>query len=672
MFCFNCGRSVTINDVTCPHCKARLGDVLSGERFPGNVFTSTQLRTMPEKKGSMSGIVNVENMGTPQVEDNVYSGSTYRAAFTEGETEEESVWKNRGEEAQETEEIEEEIEAVEAEDVEEAKEIEDVEEAPESVTEEEPEFTEPEELPQDIPVYDDEKIAEAEESEEDDEEERVFDDDLDEEDEAAAEEEEIEDDDDIDPFDEDRMPVKQARREISPEFRKTMEEIEANMASDRKPRSMLWGPLPFGKGKAQEPVPKHAKKDAPIEEDPVNEAAEPVEEVIDEVIDEEAEEIAETEETAEDIEETAETDAEDIVDIAEEEDIDDAAPAKEKKVFSFFKKKEKNDEKNKEKSDVTVDDDLEEDILEDELTEETEEAAEEEVAEEEPEEFEELQPEEEEEGEKKGFDIKTFAAKLGASSIVKYALYAVAGIVVVLGFIAWMRNVSDQSSNIAGVTHSVYNDAIAKLTAFVEQDNVDMLTQTASANEAYAKELMEEDRDAISALLPDSPQESDEVFLAAVTNVHKAVEDVIGKDAAAMYEGTTEERSSASEQEWGIINEAIESLKSANTATQVTSVAVNLQNMIMPAPTATPEPVVKTVTYTTLREGMSDNDDVAKLQSRLIKLGYLDGEADGDFGPKTTNAIKSFQTAVGMTADGVAGAELQEKLFADDAPKADK
>ena len=66
----------------------------------------------------------------------------------------------------------------------------------------------------------------------------------------------------------------------------------------------------------------------------------------------------------------------------------------------------------------------------------------------------------------------------------------------------------------------------------------------------------------------------------------------------------------------------------------------------------------------------SKGDDVKKLQQRLIELNYLSGGADGDFGGKTEAALKVFQSACGLTADGVANAAVLEKLYAADAPKA--
>ena len=53
---------------------------------------------------------------------------------------------------------------------------------------------------------------------------------------------------------------------------------------------------------------------------------------------------------------------------------------------------------------------------------------------------------------------------------------------------------------------------------------------------------------------------------------------------------------------------------------------------------------------------MGDSGDaVMTLQTELNAQGYNCGEADGVFGQNTLNAVKAFQTAKGLTADGVVG-----------------
>ena len=47
--------------------------------------------------------------------------------------------------------------------------------------------------------------------------------------------------------------------------------------------------------------------------------------------------------------------------------------------------------------------------------------------------------------------------------------------------------------------------------------------------------------------------------------------------------------------------------------------------------------------------------EVRVLQRALAHLGYSPGTIDGQYGPSTTQAVKNFQTAHGLTADGVCG-----------------
>ena len=66
----------------------------------------------------------------------------------------------------------------------------------------------------------------------------------------------------------------------------------------------------------------------------------------------------------------------------------------------------------------------------------------------------------------------------------------------------------------------------------------------------------------------------------------------------------------------------------------------------------------------TLMEG-SSSEEVRKLQIMLTKLGYYKGNKTGNFGPKTSEAVKSFQKAKGLTADGIAGKRTLSAINAD-------
>ena len=66
--------------------------------------------------------------------------------------------------------------------------------------------------------------------------------------------------------------------------------------------------------------------------------------------------------------------------------------------------------------------------------------------------------------------------------------------------------------------------------------------------------------------------------------------------------------------------------------------------------------------FITLKKGMK-NSAVKTMQKYLIKLGYLNESADGDFGTITENALRTFQIKNGITVDGIAGRETLKTLY---------
>jgi peptidoglycan hydrolase-like protein with peptidoglycan-binding domain len=69
--------------------------------------------------------------------------------------------------------------------------------------------------------------------------------------------------------------------------------------------------------------------------------------------------------------------------------------------------------------------------------------------------------------------------------------------------------------------------------------------------------------------------------------------------------------------------------------------------------TKTPETTVETPSsFVTLTKGVT-GEKVKTLQSQLDKLGYNPGPQDGIFGNRTLKALKDFQLAQGLNADGV-------------------
>lgn len=70
-----------------------------------------------------------------------------------------------------------------------------------------------------------------------------------------------------------------------------------------------------------------------------------------------------------------------------------------------------------------------------------------------------------------------------------------------------------------------------------------------------------------------------------------------------------------------------------------------------PATTATPSPTVPTATLKPGDKGPA----VRLLQHALVRAGYSPGSIDGSYGPSTEAAVKQFQQANGLVADGIAG-----------------
>lgn len=86
-----------------------------------------------------------------------------------------------------------------------------------------------------------------------------------------------------------------------------------------------------------------------------------------------------------------------------------------------------------------------------------------------------------------------------------------------------------------------------------------------------------------------------------------------------------------------------------------------------PKPTATPTPAP---TYKIPEKTLRKNDtgsDVKTIQRRLKELGYYKNTIDGKFDAWTVKALKEFQEANGLKADGVAGKATYQVLFGENA-----
>ena len=73
-----------------------------------------------------------------------------------------------------------------------------------------------------------------------------------------------------------------------------------------------------------------------------------------------------------------------------------------------------------------------------------------------------------------------------------------------------------------------------------------------------------------------------------------------------------------------------------------------------------------TVPASNLQKGSTNKSEVELLQKALVKLGYMTqaqmNTGPGTFGPATETALKNFQKANGLTADGVYGPNTRNKM----------
>lgn len=76
-----------------------------------------------------------------------------------------------------------------------------------------------------------------------------------------------------------------------------------------------------------------------------------------------------------------------------------------------------------------------------------------------------------------------------------------------------------------------------------------------------------------------------------------------------------------------------------------------------PDPVVTPDPGgnAAALTYARLLKRGTSGADVKAMQQVLNTLGFAVGTADGVFGAKTTEGVKAFQKAKGITVDGIVG-----------------
>ncbi len=284
---------------------------------------------------------------------------------------------------------------------------------------------------------------------------------------------------------------------------------------------------------------------------------------------------------------------------------------------------------------------------------------------------------EHEPGQEYAQDHATYAPRAG---IGKWAM-RIGGVVLVLALlVAGVLFIVDRTANrakIPGVTYTLYTEGIALVKQHVTNEYRTEIIKLWRADQtgAAAASQQEGESQQIAKLLPEKPLENDKLFIDTLLAIQESIKVATATDAiAALTAGNTTLGSltQESEKNWQHINGKIAELEAASDVQQLDAVRTGVDIKTIPTPvpeaTATPSP------YKTLKKGMKNNKQVKNLQDRLYKLGWFNGVRDGDFGPATQTAVKKFQKAIGLTEaeqDGIATPALQERLYADDAPRGD-
>lgn len=83
---------------------------------------------------------------------------------------------------------------------------------------------------------------------------------------------------------------------------------------------------------------------------------------------------------------------------------------------------------------------------------------------------------------------------------------------------------------------------------------------------------------------------------------------------------------------------------------------------ILPVNTEAPVESTAEVSIIIIAQRGDKNETVKSIQEMLIRLNYLNGIADGDFGGKTLTAIQAFQKDNGFPEDGIVTQEILDAL----------
>ncbi len=182
---------------------------------------------------------------------------------------------------------------------------------------------------------------------------------------------------------------------------------------------------------------------------------------------------------------------------------------------------------------------------------------------------------------------------------------------------------------------------------------------------------MTQDLDNLSSLMPTEPLRNDSRFINALKAIQESINNCLSNDALAFTDTTrtSSQKDRDSDAMWQTVRDLVSQLSRSTNQGMLDAIIKHEKVELIAQATPEPDPTPTPVPYQTLAKGASGTA-VINLQTRLSELGYLSGAIDGEYGSKTKTAVQKFQEKAGIKADGIAGVETQERLFAPDAPAA--
>lgn len=274
---------------------------------------------------------------------------------------------------------------------------------------------------------------------------------------------------------------------------------------------------------------------------------------------------------------------------------------------------------------------------------------------------------------KKTSGKKAAAGKVPVKKIVGMVVALGVILVVLIQGVRYLKYVTTPRAKVPTVSVELYDKGMELIQSHVTDEYraeiVQLYQQDTSGATATARQQQELDE--IQALLNEDQSqrlEDDALFVKALMAIQQNINNACTYDFLAASNASDtqlEDLKTQADDQWSEVQNLLKRLENATETRDLENLTTGANEILTATPEPTPEPEVE---YTTLKRGQKNSTEVKRLQNRLYELGYFNDVRDGDFGSKTEQAVKRFQKTVGLKADGVATPELQQLLFADDAP----